>query len=124
MGSIEKVSLFRRLAFCSCAQVLDRLEHVHEQGHIHMDVKPDNFLVGLGDQHETIFIIDFGKRYSGQSHGHWSSNGTPTNAQEWTFDFADPFRGKPSFYLTLPLPHPLYPLRPLSQNRFDEEVQG
>ena len=41
-------------------QILDRLNLVHQYGIIHRDIKPDNFLIGLGDNRHNIFIVDFG----------------------------------------------------------------
>lgn len=46
-------------------QAISRLQYIHEKGIIHKDVKPDNFVVGLNEKANTIYIIDFGlsKRY-------------------------------------------------------------
>ena len=45
-----------------CAlQILDRIEVLHELGYIYCDIKPDNFLVGLGVESPIIFMIDMGK---------------------------------------------------------------
>lgn len=43
-------------------QVLDRLEHLHDLGYIHRDIKPDNILVGeYGQRNQTtIYLVDFG----------------------------------------------------------------
>mmetsp|Transcript_29224 Transcript_29224/g.93620 ORF Transcript_29224/g.93620 Transcript_29224/m.93620 type:complete len:469 (-) Transcript_29224:894-2300(-) len=46
-------------------QLFSRLEYVHTKHFIHRDVKPDNFLIGLGRRGNIIHIIDFGlaKKY-------------------------------------------------------------
>ena len=41
-------------------QLLARLEYVHTKSFINRDVKPDNFLMGLGKAQHVIHIIDFG----------------------------------------------------------------
>jgi serine/threonine protein kinase len=41
-------------------QMIERIKYVHECGLIHRDVKPDNFLFGLNEQQERLYIIDFG----------------------------------------------------------------
>jgi len=49
------------------------LEYVHTKSFIHRDVKPDNFLIGLGKRQSVIHIIDFGlaKKYRDpRSHMH------------------------------------------------------
>jgi serine/threonine protein kinase len=41
------------------------VEYVHSRDFIHRDIKPDNFLIGLGNKSLLVHIIDFGlaKRY-------------------------------------------------------------
>lgn len=41
-------------------QMLSRIEFIHRQSFIHRDIKPDNFLMGLGKQGNLVYLIDFG----------------------------------------------------------------
>ena len=43
-------------------QLLERIEymHSHEMKFMHRDIKPDNIMVGLGENSNTVFMIDFG----------------------------------------------------------------
>jgi len=46
-------------------QMIGRIEYVHNKNFIHRDIKPDNFLIGLGKKANMVYIIDFGlaKKY-------------------------------------------------------------
>ncbi|KAG0454528.1 hypothetical protein HPP92_023820 [Vanilla planifolia] len=46
-------------------KIITRIEYVHSKGFLHRDIKPDNFLMGLGRKANQVYIIDFGlaKRY-------------------------------------------------------------
>ena len=41
-------------------QLIRRLEHLHLKNIIHRDVKPNNFLMGLGRSGNMVHLIDFG----------------------------------------------------------------
>mmetsp|Transcript_9743 Transcript_9743/g.5085 ORF Transcript_9743/g.5085 Transcript_9743/m.5085 type:complete len:103 (+) Transcript_9743:339-647(+) len=45
--------------------MISRLEFMHAKNFLHRDIKPDNFLIGLGKKANMIHIIDFGlaKKY-------------------------------------------------------------
>ncbi|OMJ82580.1 hypothetical protein SteCoe_16690 [Stentor coeruleus] len=46
-------------------QMISRLEYIHAKNLIHRDVKPENFLMGLGRKHTILYTIDYGlaKKY-------------------------------------------------------------
>jgi casein kinase 1 len=46
-------------------QMICCLEFIHVKSFMHRDIKPDNFVMGLGDASNQVFIIDFGlsKKY-------------------------------------------------------------
>ncbi|KAL0390902.1 UNVERIFIED_CONTAM: Casein kinase-like protein 11 [Sesamum calycinum] len=54
-------------------KMINRVEYTHSRGFLHRDIKPDNFLMGLGRKANQVYIIDFGlaKKYRDlQTHKH------------------------------------------------------
>ncbi|URE00830.1 STYKc [Musa troglodytarum] len=49
--------------------MINRVEFVHSKCFLHRDIKPDNFLMGLGRRANQVYIIDFGlaKKYRDSS---------------------------------------------------------
>ncbi|GMH22043.1 hypothetical protein Nepgr_023886 [Nepenthes gracilis] len=50
-------------------QMINRVEFVHGKSFLHRDIKPDNFLMGLGRRANQVYMIDFGlaKKYRDSS---------------------------------------------------------
>ena len=50
-------------------QMIDLIEWVHSKYILHRDIKPDNFVIGIGDKAHIVYVIDFGlsKKY-------WNAN--------------------------------------------------
>ncbi|EES05449.1 hypothetical protein BDA96_04G233000 [Sorghum bicolor] len=46
-------------------QMIARVEYMHTRGFLHRDIKPDNFLMGLGCKASQVYVIDYGlaKKY-------------------------------------------------------------
>ncbi|KAH0795246.1 CK1 family protein kinase [Histomonas meleagridis] len=46
-------------------QMISSIEFVHKRSYIHRDIKPDNFVMGLDEKSNQVFLIDFGlsKKY-------------------------------------------------------------
>jgi len=50
-------------------QILNRVEYLHENNFLHRDIKPDNFLMGIGGRSHIVYMIDLGlaKKYKSTS---------------------------------------------------------
>lgn len=46
-------------------QMIQRIEYIHYKHFVHRDIKPDNFVMGFGENQKFVYMIDFGlaKRY-------------------------------------------------------------
>lgn len=53
-------------------QMISCVEYVHKFKYIHRDIKPDNFVMGCGENANKVYIIDFGlsKKYIDQNGKH------------------------------------------------------
>ena len=70
-NSIEHIfnKFHKKFSFLTCLMIIDqiirRIESLHSKNFLHRDIKPDNFLIGVGKKRGIIYAIDFGlsKKY-------------------------------------------------------------
>lgn len=53
-------SLCGDMLLCVAAQLIARLEHLHDAGYLHRDIKPDNIAVGREADEGLVFLLDLG----------------------------------------------------------------
>ena len=51
--------IFDEISLINQSQI-SRIEFIHGKNFIHRDIKPDNFLMGLGKKGNLVYAIDFG----------------------------------------------------------------
>ena len=42
-------------------QMIDTIEFIHSKDYVHDDLKPDNFMMGIGNDKNKLFIGDYGE---------------------------------------------------------------
>uniref|UniRef100_A0A8C2W870 non-specific serine/threonine protein kinase n=1 Tax=Chinchilla lanigera TaxID=34839 RepID=A0A8C2W870_CHILA len=52
--------LTMKTVLMSADQMISRMEYVYTKSFTHRDIKPDNFLMGIGHRCNKLFLIDFG----------------------------------------------------------------
>lgn len=52
--------VFMYLCLCLCLSKLSILKSLHNRHYVHLDVKPDNFMLGIDELSSQVFLIDFG----------------------------------------------------------------
>ncbi|KAJ6438981.1 casein kinase I isoform delta [Purpureocillium lavendulum] len=78
-------------------QAISRIKYIHDKHYLHHDIKPDNFLMGVGRRGNMLYTIDFGlaQEFSGlasegRSHGrtlrYASINNHNKRKQSWCDD--------------------------------------
>ena len=70
-GNLDiKKNIIIKDAILAGIQMIDRIEHIHSKNLLHLDIKPENFLVGEPDS-SLLYIIDFGfsKKYKSSRTG-------------------------------------------------------
>ena len=42
-------------------QMIETIEFIHSKNYVHDDIKPDNFMMGIGIDKNRLFIGDYGR---------------------------------------------------------------
>jgi len=77
-----------KITYNLAIKIIDSLEYIHEQGYVHNDIKAQNLLIGLGENKNEIFLIDFGlatKFY--KTNGHVKYEPDPKKAHDGTIEY-------------------------------------
>ena len=56
----NKCSFTLKTVLMLAEQMIERLKFFHSKGYIHDDIKPDNFMMGIGIDKNKLFIGDYG----------------------------------------------------------------
>jgi serine/threonine protein kinase len=54
-----KILSLKTVLHCAI-QMMSRLEYLHQRSFVHRDIKPDNFVFGVGTNSNTLYLIDLG----------------------------------------------------------------
>ena len=57
-------------------QLLRRFERLHSNNYLHRHVKPENFLLGMGERGNVVYMTDLGLAIYRRP-DQWSSSSTP-----------------------------------------------
>lgn len=68
LASVHHHKFSLKTVLMLCDQMISCVEYIHHKNFIHRDIKPDNFVMGIGSQSSQVFIIDYGlaKKYRDQ----------------------------------------------------------
>jgi serine/threonine protein kinase len=55
----NKIMSMKTVLHCAI-QMVSRLEYFHQRSFVHRDIKPDNFVFGVGTNSNTLYLIDLG----------------------------------------------------------------
>ena len=65
-SKVRKFGFSLKTVFMLAEQFLNHVEYLHSKNYVHQDLKPENFLMGIGESDGLVYLADFGvtKRYN------------------------------------------------------------